>query len=172
MLNSRGQTLIELLVVVTVAIIVITALVFATITSLRNAELSKNQIQASKYAQEGIEKVRSIRNRDGELIFTDGGGPIDKFSGLWNKQLNSSCVDYCYFKLYRQDRDADGNPDDYLNSETISSFEDLTGEFQRQVQMIDNSTTYSLEKTINVIVKWRDFAGEHESKLTTVLGKI
>lgn len=171
MSSSKGQTLVELIVVVTVAIIVITALVFATITSLRNAQASKNQLQASKFAQEGIEKVRSLRERDGKVVYTDGGGSTIKFSDLWNKQLNG-CGTYCYFNLYRADVDGDGALDDYLNTETQSSFEDLGGGFQRQVQMTDTAASFTEEKTVNVIVRWTDFAGEHQSKLTTILGRI
>jgi type II secretory pathway pseudopilin PulG len=170
--NMRGQTLIELIVVVTVAIIVITAIVFATISSIRNAQLSKNQLQATKFAQEGIEKVRSIRDRDGKVAFTSDGSVANKFSDLWSIPL-SGCVDYCYFKLYKQDLDGDGQLDDYLVGESSSSFEDLGGIFKRQVQMTDYSAlTSGVEKKLTVIVQWTDFSGTHESKLTTILGKI
>jgi DNA-binding NarL/FixJ family response regulator len=51
-----------------VAIIVVGALTFATIASLRNAQFSQNQAQATKLAQEGLEKVKSLKP---DLILLD-----------------------------------------------------------------------------------------------------
>lgn len=64
MWSEKGQTLIELIVVIAVIIVVVAALTFATIASLRNANFSQNQAQATKLAQEGLEKVRILRDRD------------------------------------------------------------------------------------------------------------
>ena len=76
---------------IAVSVIVVGALVFAIIASLRNAQFSKNQSQATKLAQEGIEKVRSARDR-GETIggnFTIGNAVIDSWqdSDLWIQQM-------------------------------------------------------------------------------------
>lgn len=52
----------EVLVALAVAVIVITAITLLSITSLSNTQTSKNQEQATKYAQEGMELMRKIRN--------------------------------------------------------------------------------------------------------------
>ncbi|MEX2007564.1 MAG: hypothetical protein WD992_02210 [Candidatus Levyibacteriota bacterium] len=62
MINQRGQTLIEALIGLAVAIVIISAIVIAVISSLSNAQFTKNQNQANHYAQEGMEIVRQIRN--------------------------------------------------------------------------------------------------------------
>ena len=92
--QSKGQTLLELIVVVTVGIVIVAALTFIIIFSLRNADLAKNQTQATKLAQEAVEKVRSIRDTDGGVTFV----AATKFSDLWAITLSSSCSP-CYFNL-------------------------------------------------------------------------
>lgn len=163
--NQFGQSLMEVIVVITVASLVVGALVFATISSLRNAQFSKNQIQSTKLAQAGLEAVRSIRDRDGTVIFTYGGGTTTKFTDLWNIPggMNSSC-DPCYFKL-----DLNNST---LTGVTSTSFEALPGNLERQVQIWDKTSTASTEKTISIIVRWSDFSGLHQSQLTSILRKI
>lgn len=67
MFNEKGQSLLELVVSIAIAILVLGALTFAIITSLRNASFASNQAQATKLAQEGLENVRSTRDRGGAL---------------------------------------------------------------------------------------------------------
>lgn len=160
--NVKGQTLMEVVVAVAVGILVVAALVFATIFSLRNANFAKNQAQSTKFAQEGIEQVRSIRDRDGAVFFTHSGGSTSKFSDLWSVRLSDSCTP-CFFTLVSSSNN--------LNQAAAQSFETLTNAMQRQVQISDD-VNFDKEKTITVVVKWSDFAGPHESKLTTVLRKL
>lgn len=162
--NQKGQTLLELMVVIAVGIMVIGALTFATIASLRNAQFAKNQTQATKLAQEGIEKVRALRDRDGSVDYVRGDGShTTKFSDLWN--LNFSCptppAGNCYFWFLV----------DILSSSTASSYEPITGGFERQIQIIDMGDG-TAEKQVTSIVRWSDFSGTHESKLSTYLRKL
>lgn len=70
MKKNQGQSLIEMVVAIAVVLIVIVALVAITTVSIRNANFSRNQALATKYAQEGIEKVRAYRDQvDWETIF-------------------------------------------------------------------------------------------------------
>src|SRR5574342_63826 len=62
----KGQTLIEVLVALAVAVVVVSAITITSISSLSNVQLVKDQDHALKYAQEGIEIVRKIRNTDYE----------------------------------------------------------------------------------------------------------
>lgn len=159
MSSEKGQTLIELIVAIAVSILVLGSLVFATITSLRNAQLAKNQSQATKLAQEGLEGVRSIRDRNGEIFFSyySGSSRIDlnSFNQLWNVALR--CDDNCHF---------------YFNLGVLTgggedSFEDVNG-FKRKIIMEDD-TDGSRQKKVTAIVLWNDTTGEHESRLATIL---
>lgn len=163
--NQKGQTLLELIVVITVASMVVGALTFATISSLRNAQFSKNQTQSTKLAQAGLETIRSIRDKDGAVSFTYSGGTTTKFSDLWNIPggMSSSC-NPCYFKL---------DPSSLtLTGVTSVTFESLSDNLQRQVQIWDKSSSASTEKVISVVVQWSDFSGLHQSQLTSILRKI
>ncbi len=62
--NMKGQTLIEVLVALTVAVIIVSAVTAISISSLSNAQFVRDQDQALKYAQEGVELVRGVRNSD------------------------------------------------------------------------------------------------------------
>lgn len=163
MLN-KGQSLLELVIVMGVAVVVVGALTVVTISSLRNANLSKSELQATKFAQEGIEKVRSIRDRDGGVITNFNGVPTNKFSQLWGIQINSVCTPLpCNFLL---------NSLNNTLTQTNTNSESLAGGFERRIKITDNNTTYSNIKTVTVLVNWIDFAGTHESHLTTYLRKI
>jgi Tfp pilus assembly protein PilV len=61
-MNMKGQTLVEVLIALSIAVVVITAITMLSITSLTNSQSSKNQGQATKYAQEGMEIARKVRN--------------------------------------------------------------------------------------------------------------
>lgn len=162
-MSNKGQSLMELMIVVAVAMIVIGALTFATITSLRNAYFSKNQLQATKFAQEGIEKIRSIRDRDGTVI-TSFGTPTANFSALWNVKIIEACSPQpCNFVL---------DPLNNSLAQINNSSENLGESFQRFIQITDDVSTYQDKKTITVVVSWLDFSGTHQSKLTTYLRKL
>jgi len=62
MIKEKGQTLVEALIALGVAITIISAIVVSVISSLSNAQFTKNQNLANHYAAEGMEIVRSIRN--------------------------------------------------------------------------------------------------------------
>lgn len=163
MSSERGQSLIEVIVAATVGILVVTALTFATIFSIRNASFAKNSAQATKLAQEGLENVRSIRDRDSIVDFNAN---RINFSGLFALDLShNSCSDKpCYFRFVSG----------ILSQGTDVNFEPV-GSFKRQVAIGDQVSpvdTTGSEKTVTVIVQWKDFAGDHESKLTTILRKL
>jgi Tfp pilus assembly protein PilV len=63
-LCQSGQILIEVLVALGVIVVVVTTVTITTATSLSNIEFSKTQNQATQYAQEGMETVRSIRSNN------------------------------------------------------------------------------------------------------------
>lgn len=181
--KQTGQSLVEVVVVIAVGIIVVSALVFATIASIRNAQFAKNQAVATKLAQEGIEFVKSIRNlnADGTVIFTDTSTDTKNFSDLWGIPLHQRCNTNtpaqtrvpCYFKL--ETSTAMGGVKITGANNNPNLFEKLSeGMFERQVQINDTSIddSYKREKNVTVVVRWSDFSGMHESKLTTILRKL
>lgn len=84
-----GQTLIEVVVILAASVILLTALTTVIVSSLDSSTFSKNQNQASQYAQQGIEIVRVARptpdktyclGSDGILTEAcDGRANIDNF---------------------------------------------------------------------------------------------
>lgn len=172
-LNNQGQTLVEVIVVITVGILVTVALVFATISSLRNSEFAKNQAQATKLAQEGIEKVRSTRDR-GDPIggnFSINSVTIDSWQDpdLWTQQISPNCQPNCYFKF-------SGAGFQFITaaSDIGSWAEDPLGDgkFKRVVVLSDDPGSYPDRKEVSVIVGWNDFSGDHQSRLTTIFRKL
>ena len=61
MKKNQGQSLVEMVIAIGVVLIVIVALVAVTTISVRNASFSRNQVLATRYAQEAIEKIREYR---------------------------------------------------------------------------------------------------------------
>lgn len=160
MRSEKGQSLVEVIVAIVVSILVIQALVVVTILSIRNANFSKNSAQATKLAQDGIEKVRILRDRDGAVDYTISvDNHTAKFSELW--PINFSCsANNCYFYLNGTGALVGGNSTD---------FETIQLNFQRQFVIEDEGVN---QKRVTVIVRWTDQSGSHDSKLATILGKL
>ncbi|MDO8620793.1 MAG: hypothetical protein Q7R31_00700 [Candidatus Levybacteria bacterium] len=59
---ERGQTLIEVLVALGAAVAVLFGITVAVISSLNNAQFTQNQNLANKYASQGMEIVRQLRD--------------------------------------------------------------------------------------------------------------
>jgi len=59
----RGQSLIEAVVAIGVVIMLVTGLIVGTTVALKNSRLARNRSTANKYAQEGIELARGLRDR-------------------------------------------------------------------------------------------------------------
>lgn len=163
-LGQRGQSLLETIVVLSLTTIVIGALTFTTITSLRNAQFAKNLSQVTKLAQEGIEKTRSLRDRNGVVELTKSDSTkTSSFVELYDLSLSCEISNpNCYFNL---------NSDSELIEANAATFEEIDGVFKRQI-IIEDGIDGDIEKKVTSIVKWSDFAGEHESKLTTILRKL
>lgn len=182
--SKKGQSLLEVVIVLGVAGIVLGALIIAVIVGLKNAQFAQNQSKSTKYAQEALEKIKGIRDRDGGVSFqtTDsillsclGSSPY-AFSKLWLCNLSSSsspCTirssgsTECYFKIV-----ASGNSlQEPANLTSLN--EDLGNGLSRQIIFEDENTgsppKYQTEKKVTAKVKWKDSSGEHESNLQTVL---
>ena len=59
---QSGQTLVEVLVALTAAVVVVAAIVTASLNALNNSDYARDQNIASQYTQAGIETIRDMRN--------------------------------------------------------------------------------------------------------------
>lgn len=177
--HQQGQSLMELIVVIAVIVFVVGALTFATIASLRNAVFAQNQAQATKLAQEGLERVRVGRDRNEEISTLPDVSDcpnVDSWNGgtaypIWSCKIYNTCGTGgdCYFNV------SSSGALNYLTSSTTfptAGTESIPPMFNRAIMISDDSTTYSSQKTVTAIVIWRDVSGSHESRLTTILRKI
>jgi len=193
--NNNGQTLLELVVVIAVIIIVVGALTFATIASLRNASFSQNQVQATKLAQEAIERVRIGRDRnknivglvvDGKNVFSWDGNNApcrDNTGSIWCNQININCGNtnlnppiYCFFNINSEGEllhlTAYGKNPDNPNQSILPPGAESIPPFTRAVIISDHPSTKDIQKTVTAVVTWTDISGFHESRLTTILSKL
>ncbi len=169
--TEKGQTLIELIIVITVGIIIVSALTFATISTLRNANFAKNQAQATKLAQEALERVRTGRDRDVSPIggsFTITGNAVTSWSDpdMW-RSIAGTCSLNAYFTV-----DPTGLLSYVACSTPIPSTIITANGFTTAIMLSDSAATSGSEKTATAIVSWSDFSGTHNSRLTTVLRKL
>ncbi|MBI4037373.1 type II secretion system protein [Candidatus Daviesbacteria bacterium] len=193
MSKQSGQSLIEVLVGLSIAAVVLGGLLISIMVSLKNAQFAQNQARATKYAQEAIDQIRAIKERNSTVTFAAvvvgsscqgatacNGNTSCKFKHLWFCSLpltegassfKSPCtvkplggVSGCYFNL-----SADGLNLNEPNSPDLVN-QSLSGGFSRQILLSDPGfPLYGTEKNVNVKVKWSDSSGEHESNLETVL---
>jgi hypothetical protein len=71
--NHKGQTILEVVVALGAGIIVLSAMTIAVVTALNNASQATAESQATQFAQQGIEIVRSMRNTDYATLSTLSG---------------------------------------------------------------------------------------------------
>lgn len=161
MKSNKGQSLIEVIIVASVGTLVVGAMVMVSIISLRNTSFAKNQLQATKLAQDGLEKVRSIRDRNLDIKFGLEQTIISFDTLLAKDELTCDQPDIsCFFTI---------KPDGILTSGIEITTEPTGNNMTRQILIEGDDPT---QKKVTAVVKWTDISGEHESRLTTILRKI
>lgn len=63
--QQRGQTMIEILVVLTLIMLFLSGVTIVELYAIRNVEFSQNKSQATKLAQQQLERIRVIRDSSG-----------------------------------------------------------------------------------------------------------
>lgn len=94
--SKSGQTLIEAIAAVGITVIIASSLMALGVATIRSATVSRNRSQAVSYAQEGIEAVRSIRDRSySELSACIGAGGVvwSVSQSRWNCRASSVVTD-------------------------------------------------------------------------------
>jgi hypothetical protein len=142
-LSNSGQTIIEAVVALTAILVAIAAISVVISLSVNNSTFSRDQGQASKYAQEGIEFLREA-NDSGDPIFIEGLDPGDPDSSILFNQLQG---DYCL------------NADDKLSTDGIGAH-------------CRNVTTNGLKRSIHVEQGTCAGAGSTQGSTNTILYQV
>ena len=159
----KGQSLMEMVIALGIVLAVISTIAIITLNGMQNSQFSKNQVQATKLAQDGIDKVRTIKSRNytvcgiGSNLWTDLYAHTCATSGICNFQIRSTSA-------------CGGSDPVSLNS--IGTPESITLDgitFQRAVNITEAGSL--TQKQVTVTVSWTDISGSHSSKLVTVLAQ-
>lgn len=166
-INQQGQALLELTIATGLALMVVTALTITTIIGLRNSQFAQNQLQATKLAQEGLEIVRTIRDRDYTVCLEIDN--VYKWSDLRNKNFSTPRSLVIEKNVSSCPLGAGINTSPLWLKSTPTP--EIIGNFKREIFIQGNS---SLNKNIQITsrVSWTDFSGTHKSELVTKLSTI
>lgn len=167
--KESGQSLIEVLVVLVVAVVIMVGLAIVILNGLKNAQFAQNQTKATKYAQDAIEQVTVMRDRNDQIKFNG----LTQFDSLFTNfddlcRLPDTTVK-CYFTL-----SSTAIPPLQQNQAQFN--QDLgEGGLTRQIYLENvvnpiNLNDYTTKK-LTVRVMWTDAVGSRESNLQTYLTK-
>lgn len=161
-LSAKGQTLLELVVGMSLITVVIGALAITTTYSLRNTQFSKNQALATKFAQENLEKVRTIKSSN-DGVCLQGQTPCKTWDEIWgitfagsSYVLTTSCT-------------VTGNIVKPLCLSYNLTPANLGNGFTGQIIIEDEAAS---QKRVRSKVYWTDSTGQHVSELVTVFSKL
>lgn len=151
MKNELGQSLIEVLIALAASVAVVSAIVVTVITSLSNAEFTKNQNLATEYSRQGMEIVRQIAKNN------------------WNDFLTYTSRNYCLNK--------DSAALSLMTG--LNCGLNIGNLYDRKITIIQTGSTYCVESTeIISSVSWSDSKCQtgsvlcHEIKLRSCLADI
>lgn len=170
MLTEKGQTLLEVTVAIGLAVVILGALTILTITSLRNSQFAQNQTNATKLAQEGLEEIRSMRdrNQDGSVCLISSGFNHYNWTELWGYSCGSNCTfrlqssGFC--SLNSGSFPAVASP--YLQSIPPGTAEVINNKFTRKITIANYGSN---QKKVTSQVSWNDSSGQHQTTLVTIL---
>lgn len=161
--NSLGQSLLEITIMLGVAIVIITGLTVVTINGLKNSQFAQNQVQATKLAQEGLESVKLVKNRNCKVNLS--GASTDYYWSnvpdtqlIWGASIESAKTFVADTSNCSLAQNNDARVEQLLN-----------GRFQRSITLIKSADNQSI--TVTVVTSWTDISGTHQSKLATILAK-
>lgn len=131
---QKGQTIIEAVVALVTILLILTAIAVVIVSGLYNSTYIKNQNEANKFAQQGMELVRNIQQNS-----------LSTFKGYVDSAV-LYCIDDQTSSLYSQDCTNTG-----VN--TGSSF-NRTIEFTKNASECNNSNQATQSLKVNVTVRW------------------
>lgn len=163
MINQKGETILEITIALGLILIVVSGIAIATVNGLRNSQFAKNQLTATKYAQEMLEGVRSIKDRDYSVC---GPAPVLRWSDVWAFSFTSANYNF----ILRTTGTTCNTTSDPFWLQNQAAAEVITNSgttFSRQIRV--ENTAQTNQKKVTAIVKWDDASGSHQSELTTIL---
>lgn len=191
-MTFKGQSLLELVVGISLIAAILTALVITTTQSLINTQFSRSQSQATKLAQENLEKVRTIKIASYGVCLS-GEDPLVDCS-TWEEIWLTTFGNYpacatpplsppgCTFKFL----DVLDGGCKVIDNQGIEkqmpiclSYSDnavllgATGSvFTGQVIIEDEADAATTQKRVTSRVFWTSPTGQHSSDLVTVFSKL
>lgn len=140
-IRQHGQSMVEIIIVIGIVLIIVTGLVVASTAALKGTRFTSTKSPATKYAQEGLELARKLRDTSWSAFFVKK----DETGGLWC--LNES----------GQWSGASGSVTNCANN--------VAGIYTRSVTF----TWDGARMRIMATVSWIDGATTHKSELITYL---
>lgn len=139
MKNQQGQSLFEIVLSIAIITAIIVGLISLVVSAIRNATFSRNETQASRYAQETTEWLRQERDHDFDLFKEKSLTPTWCLPELvWIKVGN--CTD----------------------SDVVTNTS-----FRREVSFSSSVQSGKTIIEVEVKVTWEDSQGEHQVKTVT-----
>lgn len=180
-LSGKGQSLMELVVGVSLITIVVGAVAVITTYGLRNSQFSKNQAQATKLAQENIEKVRTIKSSNYGICFI-GLPACSSWEAVWTlgtesySKFETDCAATgCKFSLLLSGCTipGDGSPQVCLQQLSATANPvNLQEGFTYEILISNEPEVGASQKRVTSRVFWTDTTGDHSSDLVTVFSKL
>ncbi|EKD90597.1 MAG: hypothetical protein ACD_30C00112G0038 [uncultured bacterium] len=169
-INQKGQSILEITIALGLILIVVSGIAVATLNGLRNSQFSRNQLQATKYAQEMLEGVRATRERDYTVC---GPAPIIKWSDLWSSNACTPTLS-CNFILQTSGTCPDNaKADPFWLSPTLNPAQiTFSGTVFTRIINIQDYQANLNQKLVTATVSWQDASGSHKSELTTILAEV
>lgn len=187
--SEGGQTLVEALAAVAVAVIIVTSLVTLGIATQRAASTSRNQNQNTKYGEETLELIRSIRDAKfsgsvrGVTAFACNTTNSCSFADLYTSPFVSpTSFTPVYFTLSSALVTAGctsgvSSVDCYQLTKAAGSTPVQIGStiYSRAIKIWDSANTTDTNdpadkvKFVEVLITWSDQGGIHTSDTTTKL---
>lgn len=180
--DQKGQNILELVLGLGLIAVVSVAISVITVNSLQNTQFSKNQTQATKLAQEIIEKVRTVKNSNFGVcsqaqVAAGSSAVCTNWDQIWGDQFGTfetNCVSNqtCTYVLGGTCLTPVGSGSSQTNPFCVKHSAtplNLGNGFTGQVFIEDEQSS---QKRVTVQVNWTDTTGTHMSELVTVLSKI
>jgi len=165
--DSKGQSLIEVLIAIAIAMIISVALINLVVSATKDAQHAKNIARASKIATEGVEFVRTVRDRQG---WGDGTTGFSAYGNNTTSSCNPLLLGQCFNSV---------NTTSWILTGSGGTGETVENIFTRSYVICHTHdpaaascptvTNNPCESVVNVLVRWEETSGIQEAKSTVKL---
>ena len=161
--NQKGQSLLEIAVSLGLVALIITILTITTLNGLRNSQFAKNQVLASSYAQQGVELIKVMRQKDCVIKLSGTTQTYKWFDDNGEPLLIWTSTDAAFSPT-------EGNNNYFIPNTSNTTCELVQNNLGESLEdgLFIRRTKLEIVSTgvlrVTVIVNWTDFSGEHEAK--------